>query len=142
MTSDSVIAAADGGANDLAGVWIGRYDSKKGAVVLPPKVKDKGLASDDGTTAVGPGPIEVAILANGDIQGKMSGALGDSEISGKIDGGLVRSVVRPKDPYAAHAMTGIFVCERKGEQLACELHVAGPDGTMIRESKAELTRKK
>ena len=136
------MAASDGGPRDFAGVWVGRYDAKKGTVALPPKVKDKGLASDEGTAAVGPGSIEIAILANGDIRGKMSGALGDAEITGKLDGGMVRAVVRPTNPYAAHAMTGIFVGERKGDALACELHVAGPDGTMIRESKVELTRKK
>jgi hypothetical protein len=54
---------------------------------------------------------------------------------------MIRAVVRPEDPYAAHAMTGIFIGERKGDVLACELHVAGPDGTMIRESSVELTRK-
>ncbi len=139
---DSAPAVTDGGAGELAGVWVGRYDAKKGTVALPPKVKDKGLASDQGTAAVGQGSIEVAILANGDVRGKMSGALGEAEITGKLDGGMVRAVVRPTDPYAAHAMTGIFVGERKGEALACELHVAGPDGTMIRESTVELARKK
>ena len=38
-------------------------------------------------------------------------------------------------------MTGILIGERKGEVIACELRVAGPDATVIRESAVELKRK-
>jgi hypothetical protein len=141
VTSESFEAGAPA-SGELTGNWEGRYDAKKGSVTLPPKVKDKSLDADDGKVAVGPGSIELVIAAKGDIRGKMSGALGAGTISGKVDGSVIRAVVRPDDPSAAHAMTGIFVGERKGETLACELHVAGPDGTLIRESTVELTRKR
>jgi len=127
---------------ELGGAWAGRYDAKKGTVTLPGKVKDKALAADDGKTAVGPGTVEIEILAGGEIRGKTTGALGAGTISGKVDGAVLRAVVRADDPLASAAMTGIFIGEKKGEALACELHVAGPDGTVIRESTVELTRKK
>jgi hypothetical protein len=126
---------------DLAGKWEGRYDARKGTVSLPPKAKDKGLA-DDGKTAVGAGSIELTILPNGDIRGKMSGALGAAGISGRVDATMIRTVVQPDDLFAPSAMTGILVGEHKGEVIACELHVAGPDATVIRESTVELKRKK
>jgi hypothetical protein len=136
-------AASPGAATDeIAGSWEGRYDAKKGAVALPPKVKDKALAADLGKVAVGPGLIEITISVGGDVQGKTSGALGAGEISGRVDGAMVRTVVRPDDPRATDAMTGIFIGERRGEIIAGELHVAGPDGTVIRESPVELRRKK
>jgi hypothetical protein len=141
-------AERDGGApqaagpGELAGGWEGHYDAKKGTVTLPSKVKDKALAADDGKTAAGRGTVDLVILANGDVRGKASGALGAAAITGKLDGTMVSAVIRPDDPQAPNAMTGIFVGQRKGETIACEMHVAGPDGTVIRESTVELTRKK
>jgi hypothetical protein len=82
------------------------------------------------------------VLANGEIRGKLGGALGAASITGKVDAGTFRAMVRPDDPSAPNAMTGILVGEKKGDAIACELHVAGPDGTVIREATLELTRKK
>jgi hypothetical protein len=131
--------AASGG---IEGRWEGRYDSKKGTVALPPKLRDKALASDDGKAAVGQGAIEIDIAAGGDVLGKMSGALGAGTIIGKVDASTLRAGVRPDDPSAPNAMSGILTGERRGETFTCELRVAGPDGTMIRESTVELKRKK
>jgi hypothetical protein len=127
---------------ELEGAWEGHYDAKKGTLTLPSKVKDKAVAADDGKAMAGPGAIDLVVLAGGDVRGKMSGALGASAITGKVDGGMIRAVVRPDEPLAPNAMTGILVGQRKGETIACEMHVAGPDGTVIRESTVELTRKK
>jgi hypothetical protein len=127
---------------DLVGAWEGTYDAKKATVGLPPKVKDAALAADDGKTAAGPGVVQVSVSAEGDVRGKLTGALGAASITGKVDGATLRASVRPDDPLAANAMTGVFIGERKGDVIACELHVAGPDGTIIRESAVELKRKK
>lgn len=124
-----------------AGSWVGSYDARKGAVLLPAKVKDKGIAADDGKSAVGQGSIEMAILPGGDIRGKLSGALGAGTIIGRVDGATIRAAVSPDDPQAANAMTGIFIGEGKGPVLVCELRVAGPDATVIREATVELKRK-
>jgi hypothetical protein len=126
--------------SDLAGQWEGRYDAKKATLTLPAKAKE--LGTDDGKSAVGAGTVELAILATGDVRGKLSGALGAGTISGKLDAAMIRASVLPDDPYAAHAMSGVFIGQQKGDVIACELHVAGPDGAMIRESVVELRRKK
>jgi hypothetical protein len=128
--------------SELAGAWEGRYDAKKATIALPPKVKEGAFNADDGKAAAGPGAVEVTVLASGDVQGKLTGALGAATITGRLDGSMVRASVRPDDPYAPHAMSGVFIGERKGDVIACELHVAGPDGTVIRESLVELRRKK
>jgi hypothetical protein len=143
MAIDDAEAGARAPASgELAGTWEGGYDSRKGSVALPPKVKDKAIDADDGKSAAGKGSIELVISADGDIRGKMRGALGAAAIRGKVDGTVIRAIVQPDDPSAGNAMTGIFVGERRGETIACELHVAGPDGTIIRESTVELARKK
>ncbi len=128
--------------NDLTGSWEGHYEAKRGSVSLPPKVKDKGIAADDGKNAAGPGQVEIAVLSGGDIRGKVSGALGALGISGRVDGATIRAAVRPDDPPGPNPMSGIFLADRKGDVLACELHLAGPDGTVIREASFELKRRK
>jgi hypothetical protein len=92
--------------------------------------------------AVGPGSVELTVLPDGEVRGKVGGALGAGSLTGKVDGGTIRAMVRPDDPFAPNAMTGILMGERKGDTVACEMHLAGPDATVIREAKVELTKKK
>ncbi len=132
----------DAGTSDLAGVWEGSYEAKKATIGLPPKVKGDALGTDDGKTAIGAGTVELAISGSGDVTGKVAGALGAGEISGKVDGGMLRASLRPDDPRAPKAMTGVLIGLPKGELIACDLHVAGPDGTTIREATVVLKRKK
>ena len=133
--------ASSSAPGDLSGSWIGSYDARKGTVGLPPKVKDKALAADDGKAAVGPGSIEITVLPGGDVRGKMSGALGDGAIVGRVEGSTLRAAIRPQEPPAANAMTGVLIGERKGEVIPCELRVASPDATVVRQAVVELKRK-
>jgi hypothetical protein len=125
----------------MAGTWEGRYEAKKGSVSLPPKVKDKALAADEGKTAVGPGTLELVIGPDGELHGKGRGALGACTLIGKAEEGTVRATLNPDDPRADGAMTGVFVGVRKGDVIRGEIHVAGPDATMVREASIELKRK-
>jgi hypothetical protein len=128
-------------ANLLAGTWEGSYDAKKGAVSLPPKVKDKALAADDGKAASGPGKVEITIGPDGAVQGKSTGALGACTLVGRAEEGTIRAKVNPDDPRAPGAMTGVFYGTLKEDTIKGELHVAGPDATVVRESAIELKRK-
>jgi hypothetical protein len=135
-------ATASAAAGDATGMWEGRYEAKKTALVLPAKVKDKAIAADDGKIASGPGNVEITITAGGDVRGKVTGALGASSITGKVDGAMVRAAVNADDLHALNAMTGTFVGAIKGDTIVAELHVAGPDATILREAAVELKRKK
>lgn len=128
-------------ASPFAGTWEGRYDAKKGAVTLPPKVKDKALAADDGKAASGPGSVEITIGEGGEVRGKAKGALGASTITGKVEDGMLRASLAPEDPRAADAMFGVLVGTIKDDAIHGEIHVAGPDATVVRESTIELKRK-
>lgn len=128
-------------ADPLVGTWRGAYDAKKGSVSLPPKVKDKALAADDGKAASGAGTVEVVVGERGELKGKSSGALGPSALVGRAEDGMIRATVNPDDPRAPGAMTGVLVGKLVGDKIVGELRVAGPDATVVRESKIELTKK-
>lgn len=138
----SASAAAPKGESDLAGTWEGAYEAKKGVISLPPKVKDKALAADDGKKASGAGTIEITIADTGEVKGSGKGALGVSTITGKIEETMLRATLLPEDPRAPGAMTGVLVGTRKGDVIKAEIHAAGPDATVVREASFELKKKK
>ncbi|WP_437732886.1 hypothetical protein [Sorangium sp. So ce1335] len=140
-------AGAPGGAGDpqgspaWQGTWEGRYDAKKGSVVLPPKVKDAVRQKDDGKVATGAGTVTVTIEPSGDLKGTAKGALGDATLVGKVEDGMVRASVFPEDPRAPNAMTGVLVGKLKDNTIQAEIRVAGPDAMLVRESAVELKKK-
>ena len=134
-------APPTGEGESLAGVWEGHFEAKKGSVSLPPKVKDKALAADEGKAAVGPGTVELVIGPKGELRGTARGALGACTLSGRAEEGMVRATLNPDDPRDPGAMTGVLVGVRKGDVIRGEIHVAGPDATMVREAAVELKRK-
>ncbi|KYF91302.1 hypothetical protein BE20_15215 [Sorangium cellulosum] len=123
------------------GTWEGRYDAKKGSVVLPPKVKDAVRQKDDGKQATGPGTVTLTIDPSGELKGTAKGALGDATLVGKVEDGMVRASVFPEDPRAPSAMTGILVGELKENVIAGRIRVTGPDAMLVRESPVELKKK-
>jgi hypothetical protein len=125
----------------LTGEWEGHYDAKKGAVLLPPRVKDVALDKDDGKKLAGKGTLSITVDPAGKIIGKNRGALGPGLVTGRVDDGIVRASINPEDPTAPNAMTGVFVALQKGEALVGEIRVAGPDATVVREAPITLTRK-
>lgn len=125
----------------FAGTWEGSYTAKKGTVELPSKVKDKTRSRDDGATGIGPGTVTLTIAPDGELSGKLSGALGAATLRGTVEGDMVRASVFPDDPAAPTAMTGVLVGMRKEGVIRGEIRVAGPDASVVRESPIELKRK-
>lgn len=140
--AQATAAPAAAPADPLAGTWEGSYNAKKGNVSLPPKVKDKALAADDGKASSGAGTIEIVIGPSGELHGKSTGALGACTLVGRVDEGMIRAKMDPEDPRAPSAMTGVLVGKLDGDSIRADLHVAGPDATVVRESAVELKRKK
>ena len=125
----------------LAGRWEGAYEAKKGAVSLPPKVKDKALAADDGKASSGAGTVEIGVGASGEVMGKITGALGACTVHGKAEEGVLRAQIAPEDPRAPGAMTGVLVGKLDGDTIRGEIQVAGPDATVVRQASITLKRK-
>ncbi len=134
-------AAAVAEASPWQGTWEGRYDAKKGSVVLPPKVKDPVRQKDDGKQATGAGTVTLTIAPNGELKGTAKGALGSATLVGKVEDDVVRASVFPEDPRAPDAMTGILIGKLKDDAIQAELRVTGPDATLVRESPVALRKK-
>jgi hypothetical protein len=131
------------GDSAFAGTWEGTYDAKKGAVVLPDRVKDKTRASDDGKLMSGAGKIELVVSPDGEVRGKATGALGDAHLTGKLDegGNFLRVSWFPDDATKPSAMTGVLYGPLKDGAIAALIRVAGPDAVLVRESKVDLKKR-
>ena len=131
------------GETALAGTWEGSYEAKKGAVVLPDRVKDQTRGNDDGKLMSGPGKVELTIAPNGEVRGKTTGALGEAHLTGKAGDGdtYLRVSWLPEDTTKPNAMSGVLVGPVKDGVITAMIRVAGPDAVLVRESKIELKRR-
>ena len=131
------------GDSAFAGTWEGTYDAKKGAVVLPERVKDKTRGNDDGKLMSGAGKIELVVGPGGEVRGKATGALGDAHLTGKLDegGSFLRASWYPDDATKPNAMTGVLYGPVKDGVIAAVIRVAGPDAVLVRESKVDLKKR-
>lgn len=137
------IAVPAAGDAALAGTWEGSYDAKKGAVVLPDRVKDKTRGSDDGKLVSGPGKVELTVLPTGEVRGKSTGALGEARLTGRLDSGSAYLSVSwyPEDATKPNAMTGVLLGPLKDGVVSAMIRVAGPDAVLVREAKIELKKR-
>jgi len=137
-------AAPEAPKSPLVGAWEGRYDAKKGAIVMPPRVKDKAHTSDDGKALIGPGKVTFEISSDGELNGKSEGALGPARLRGKVDleGELIGAQWYPEDPRSPTAMTGVLTGHLKDGKISSIIRVAGPDAVLVREATLELEPKK
>lgn len=145
-TADPADAGSDAAASAaaleaLAGKWEGAYDAKKGRVAMPSGIKDEARTAEDGKVSSGPGLVQLEIQPNGDVTGKSQGSLGPAGVRGKLDGKTLRASFVPDDPLAPRAMTGVLIGIVKGDVIAAELRVAGPDAFIVRQANFDLKKK-
>jgi len=136
----SASAAVESAPEGLVGTWGGKYEAKKGAVEMPPKVKDKVREKDDGKMAIGPGKLTITIGEGGELKGKTEGALGAATLSGKVEGEDVRATFFPDDALSKQAMFGIVQAKRKDDTIVGRIRVASGDAAIVREAEIELRR--
>lgn len=138
----SASAAAENGSDSvLVGTWEGRYDAKKGEVVMPARVEDKVRSKDDGKTALGPGTITITINKDLELSGSSEGALGRAKLRGKVEGDEVRSAFDPVDVLDKGGMYGIVSGKRKDDRIEAKIRVASGDATVVREADIVLKKK-
>jgi hypothetical protein len=135
-TTTASVAAA----SPYAGRWEGKYDARRGDVSVPAGVA-YGAWKEDGTRAAGPGTIEIEIAADGDVSGKIGGALGDLVIRGRMEDGALAAGVTPSDALADPAMRGVLHGTLRGDAIEAELRVSSQDGEVVRAASTKLTRR-
>ncbi len=126
---------------NLAGTYEGRYEAKRGEVEIPPKVKDKVRAKDDGKTSAGPGKISVTIGASGEVSGKVEGSLGAATLKGKLEGEDMSASLYPDDEKSPQAMYGMVSGKLEKGHLKGKIRVANGDASVVREAEIDLARK-
>lgn len=134
-------SAAPKRVHPLAGNWRAKYTSKKGQVVVSQDVKDHVREADDGKRAIGEGTISISIDDTGDIRGKMTGALGDANITGNADDDTIRCGIFP-ERSGGDSMAGVLYATVAGAALKGDVRVSGDNGEIVREASIELARER
>ena len=124
----------------LVGRWAGSYHARRVSIEMPRGLPAGAWQHDDGTLGSGDGRIELVVRTDSELRGAVTGALGDLEIRGMVDGDSVHAGISPKEPLADPAMSGILVGQREGQEIIGELRVSSQDGSLVRFSPVRLRR--
>lgn len=95
---------------------------------------------DDGKRFAGPSTLEVNVDSSGNVTGRVTGALGDLAVRGKIDGDELRANLVPKTQDVATIQNGYVVLTHEADSLKGRLSAATGDALVMRHS--EMTLKK
>ena len=120
----------------FAGGFAGEYQAKQ----LPVEVKVGAVrewASDDGKLSSGPGKLSLRITDDGVVDGSTEGALGASQLSGKVEADTLRARLSPNDETGLH---GVLVANRDGEGWKGTITASTGDSLRVRQATVELTK--
>jgi hypothetical protein len=124
----------------LIGRWTGSYHARRASIEMPRGLPAGAWQHDDGSLGSGEGRVELVVQKDSELLGAVTGALGELEIRGMVDGDNVHAGISPKDPLADPAMSGILVGQRSGQEIIGELRVSSQDGSLVRFSPVRLRR--
>ncbi len=123
------------------GRWVGTFEAKKSEVTVPKGVPYSTWDKDDGSARAGKCQIELRIDAAGSVRGHVKGALGELVATGIIDKGMLRVGLRPADPNAPNAMSGVLTGPAGNKAITGTLTVSNHDGSLARSAKPTLNHK-
>lgn len=139
-TAPTSSASARSNAGASAGTWSGSYDAKRTTIALPSSVPWPSWKKDSGKQ-LGAGTIDLEVGSNGDVRGKVAGALGSMLLVGRVEDGKLRAGARPEDPEAEGAMTGVLVGDLGADAIRFTLRAASGEGETVRVAEGSLTRR-
>ena len=125
----------------VVGEWRGPFQAELAKVTLDPGVGDSTWAKDKGTAAVGKGQLELTVASDGQVRGKLSGALGDLVLFGVAEGGLVHGTFSAEQPEPT-SMSGTVELTLTGDALGGELRASSGDAKLVRRATLSLKRAK
>lgn len=128
-------AAAAGKATSLAGTFQAALrksttGKKEGA--------PSGWEKDDGKRFTGAGTVQLSVAADGTVTGTLKGALGDLNLSGRLDGDELRAALLPGGTDVTQIQNGFLSLKREGDGWKGQLSCASGDALLLREAQLEL----
>jgi hypothetical protein len=124
-----------------AGPWRGKYSAKRADVTLPEGVTWGSWKKDDGARVAGDGQIDLEVANDGDVSGRVTGALGDLVVRGRLEDGVVAAAITPADPLVEPAMHGVLRGTAGKDAIEVELRLSSHDGDLVRSATAVLARR-
>jgi hypothetical protein len=135
--SASAVAPASAPAKAwFEGAWQGVYQAELFRVEVPVGgVKEWKL--DDGKQASGAGKLSLEAAADGSVTGSASGALGELEISGRVDGDRAALMLASGEPNGFH---GVILASQAPEGMKGTLTASSADSLQVRRASVLLSR--
>ena len=127
------------------GDWTGTFVAEKTEVDVPKKARWKWWEKEEGDVATGKGEVRLRIDADGRVEGRTTGALGEMDAAGAIDKGApggptLRVALSPSDPEAETAMTGWLIGRVEATAIKGELRVSDHTGNVVRKAPIALQK--
>ncbi len=139
-TAPHSTSAATPPTSSASGVWRGAFEAKKATVTLDPGVKERAWSADEGRAHAGKGEIDLQVLADGVVKGKLRGALGNATVAGTADGDALTMTFAPADGDSSESISGVITLRLKDGKLSGELKASSGDATIVRAATLELVR--
>ena len=108
---------------------VAAVDVKAGAI--------KEWTKDDGKLASGPGKLSLQIDDAGKVDGTSEGALGASQVTGKVEDDTLRIQLSPADDAGLH---GVLVATRNGDGFKGAIEASSGDSLRVRTASIELKK--
>jgi hypothetical protein len=137
----SAAPSAASPATALGGTWSGTYRAAHHLVQMDKKEALPAWAKDDQKHGVGEGKLELVIDPNGSVSGSSTGSLGDLVVSGRVEDGMVRATLVPRDPSVEGTFHGYLVAQPAGNRIQGQLQVSSGDGAVVRRAPVDLGRR-
>ena len=120
----------------FSGGFSGEYLAKVAAVeVKAGAIKE--WTKDDGKLASGPGKLSLQIDDAGKVDGTSEGALGASQVTGKVEDDTLRIQLSPADDAGLH---GVLVATRSGDGFKGAIEASSGDSLRVRTASIELKK--
>jgi len=137
----SAVASAEPAVKPVVKPWFsGGFSGEYLAKVAAVEVKAgaiKEWTKDDGKLASGPGKLSLQIDDAGKVDGTSEGALGASQVTGKVEDDTLRIQLSPADDAGLH---GVLVATRSGDGFKGAIEASSGDSLRVRTASIELKK--
>jgi hypothetical protein len=118
------------------GSWQGTFQAELNRLELPAGgVKE--WKQDDGKKSSGEGKLSLEASRDGDVTGSANGALGELQVTGRIDGDRAALTLKSAQADGFH---GVILASRTPEGLNGTLNASSADSLQVRKASVTLKR--